>query len=224
MINETSELPIVACWKINGVWSSNNSRCDKLKEVMHCHNCETFMQAGRNLLERAIPKHYQQEWTSLMAAQKAPEKLGTLSVIIFRISKELFALPTQLLVEVIPIQPVHSIPHRKNPVLRGLVNVHGEIQLCVSLHALLEVAPISTRHKTRQRMLVIAQQEEQWVFPVDEIQGIYRMYPNALKNAPVTVSKSNAAFTKGLFQWKEAVQVALLDDELILYQLNRSVQ
>ncbi len=225
MTTEILDIQPVDCWKTNGVWSPASQRCEKLKSVVHCRNCEIFMQAGRDLLERPMPENYRQEWTKVMATQKEQEKLGTISVIIFRIAKELFALPTRILAEIIAIQPMHSIPHRKNPILIGLVNVHGEIQLCVSLQVLLEVAaqPVSSYDKSQQRMIVIDHQDEQWVFPVDEIRGIYRMHPSTLKNAPVTVSKSNAAFTKGLFNWKEEY-VAFLDSELVLYRLNRSMQ
>ena len=36
-------------------------------------------------------------------------------------------------------RPVHRIPHRSNDVLIGLVNLRGQLQLCVSLHGLLGV-------------------------------------------------------------------------------------
>ena len=42
-------------------------------------------------------------------------------------------------------RPVHRVPHRSNSVLTGLVNLQGQVQLCISLHGLLGVtAPVSS--------------------------------------------------------------------------------
>jgi chemotaxis-related protein WspD len=35
--------------------------------------------------------------------------------------------------EIVGPRPVHSLPHRRNPALLGLVNVRGELVICVSL-------------------------------------------------------------------------------------------
>jgi chemotaxis-related protein WspD len=217
----------INCWKTTGVWGQEKPRCPKLTQVIHCRNCEVFTQAGRNLLERDLPTESMQEWTRVLAARKEEESIGTLAVVIFRLAREWLALPAAIFAEVIPLAPTHTIPQRRNPVLLGIVNVHGEIQLCVSLQALLgiETDPDQTQNHRRiyQRLMVINREAERWVFPVDEIHGIHRIHPHQLHNTPVTVSKSELAFTKGLFLWKDKY-VAFLDDEILLYKLNRSMQ
>ena len=45
-------------------------RCPRLDEVIHCRNCEVFTQAGRNLLERALPEEYKEEWGSVLVKKK----------------------------------------------------------------------------------------------------------------------------------------------------------
>ena len=89
----------------------------------------------------------------------------------------------------------------------------------------IETDPDQTQNHRRiyQRLMVINREAERWVFPVDEIHGIHRIHPHQLHNTPVTVSKSELAFTKGLFLWKDKY-VAFLDDEILLYKLNRSMQ
>ncbi len=225
-MSQPNEEPMENCWKRIGVWGQEQPRCLRLPKVIHCRNCEVFTRAGRNLLERPLPPNYETEWAQVFAEKKKEEVPGTLSVLIFCLAEQWFALPAQLLEEVITPQPIHSIPHRHNPVLIGLINVHGEIRLCVSLKDLLglaESAPVTGERKPYKRMIVINKQDHRLVFPVHEIHGIQRVHPQAFENVPVTVAKAKTTFTKQLFTW-EHTSVALLDDELLFYKLTRSVQ
>lgn len=215
------------CWKRIGVWGQDTPRCPELKRVIHCRNCEIFTQTGRNLLERALPQEYKDEWTQVLLEKKEEEFLGTLSVVIFRIQGEWLALPAQIFAEIIHPGPVHAVPHRKAQVLLGVINVHGEIQLCVSLQRLLgleeEGSGKEDDPERYERMMVVNKEGEQWVFPVDEIHGIHHVRPELFQNVPVTVAKAKSTFTKGIFKWDDNY-VAFLDDELLLYTLARSVQ
>jgi len=213
------------CWKKIGVFSKTASSCPKLKTFIHCRNCDVFTQAGRNLLDRDTPHAYMDDWAGILATKKEEEPPDTISVLIFRIGSEWLAFRTRLFAEVIDPEQFHSLPHRKNPILMGVVNVHGEIQLCISLKALLDIEDNDCGEKDRrvyQRMMVIHHHDDRWVFPVDEIFGIYRVYPNNFENVPVTIAKSSATFTKALFKWKDR-SVAFLDDELLLLTLARNV-
>ena len=58
---------------------------------------------------------------------------------IFRLGQEWLAFRTQTVAEVTLPRPVHRIPHRSNDVLIGLVNLRGQLQLCISLSGLLGV-------------------------------------------------------------------------------------
>ena len=62
-----------------------------------------------------------------------------ISVLIFRLGEEWLAFRTHTVAEVTLPRPVHRIPHRSNAVLSGMVNLQGQVQLCVSLHGLLGV-------------------------------------------------------------------------------------
>ena len=215
------------CWKRIGVWGREKPVCPKLKEVIHCRNCEVFTQAGRNLLERDLPEDYRNEWGRVLLEKKEEELAGTVSVVVFRVRGEWLALPAQLFAEVINASPVHSIPHCNSMSLLGVVNVHGDIQLCILLerHLGLQAEDVSKGegHKSYRHMMVMDKDGEQWVFPVDEVRGIHHVHPSSFQNVPVTVSKSRSAFTKGIFKCEDKY-VALLDDELLIYSLTRSVQ
>lgn len=216
------------CWKTIGVWGREHPRCELLNETIHCRNCEIFRRAGRKLLERELPPEYREEWTDVMSAKKDEDLPGTMSVVIFRIEEEWIALRTQLFDEIIDPDRLHShiLPHRKNPVLQGVINVHGDIQLCVSLKELLGIEDNVAKKKERRiykRMMVISSGGHKWVFPVNEIHGIHRIHPSMFQNVPVTVAKAQSSFTRNIFKWNDR-HVAFLDDELLLYSLTRSVQ
>ncbi len=202
-------------------------RCPRLEQVIHCRNCEVFTQAGRNLLERALPEEYKEEWGSVLVKKKGEEPAGAIAVVVFRVESEWMALPAGLFAEIIDDVSIHTLPHRKTPVLLGLVNVHGEIQLCVSLKHLMnleeETPEKGKAEKSKKRLMVAGKDGEQWVFPVNEIHGIHHFNPGLLQNVPVTIAKCKSTFTKGIFKWEEK-HVALLDDELLLYNLKRSLQ
>ena len=48
-------------------------------------------------------------------------------------------LATSFLAEVTHLRLVHRVPHRTSSVFRGLVNIRGQLQLCVSLHGVLGI-------------------------------------------------------------------------------------
>jgi len=215
------------CWKRIGVWGKEIPRCPELERVIHCRNCEVFTQAGRNLLERDLPDAYKDEWGQVLLEKKKEEPTGTFPVVIFRIETEWLALPARFFAEIIETVHIHTIPHRKKPVLKGVVNVHGEIQLCVSLGHLIGLEEEDQqKEKARgrhERMMVVSKEGEAWVFPVNEIHGIHHIHPGLFQNVPATVSKSKSSFTKRIFNWEDK-HVALLDHELLFYSLKRSVQ
>ena len=217
------------CWKRIGVWGKEQPRCPLLEEVIHCRNCDVFTRAGRHLLDQDLTSDYRSEWTDVMAAKKEEELFHTISVVLFRIETEWLSLRSQVFKEIINPERLHmhSIPHRKTPVLIGLINVNGEIHLCISLKELLgietDAAPRKDERKTYRRMMMMQGDNEVWVFPVNEIYGIHRVHPGTFQNVPVTVAKAQSTFTKGIFKWKKK-HVAFLDDELLLFSLARSVQ
>ena len=107
------------CWKRIGVWGNELPRCPKLEEVIHCRNCQVFTQAGRNLLERALPEAYKDEWGNILVKKKGEEPVGAIAVVVFRIASEWMALPAGLFAEIIEDVSIHTLPHRKNPYIVG---------------------------------------------------------------------------------------------------------
>lgn len=240
------------CWNQIGI--AGDRSCPELLSFIHCRNCPVYSIEGRRLLERNIPDGYMQEWATLLATTTVQATVSSsqggasngaasgnalpgvksIAVVIFRVQSEWLALPAHLFKEITPPSSIHTIPHRSNQILLGLVNIRGELQMCVSLAHLLalETAQLETAQSTtatgsivNPRMMVLEREGEEgdrlanrWVFPVEEIYGIQRFQLNELKPAPTNVAKSTNTYTKGLISWR-GTHVSLIDDELLFYTL-----
>ncbi|WP_026795393.1 MULTISPECIES: chemotaxis protein CheW [Planktothrix] len=236
IIPENSEPPTLNdCWNKIGVMGDRS--CGELKTVIHCRNCKVYSAAGRSLLEREAPPEYLQEWTDILSESSTQQtEVGegtlvratdTLSVIIFRLGNERLALPVNILQEVTPLYTIHTVPHRRNSVFLGLINIRGETLLCISIRDLLGLEPVTesvdlSNSINPQRMIVAGKNENKWVFPVDEVHGTYRFHLNEFKDAPVVISKASEAYTKGVVTW-QGKKINFLDSELLFYTLSHKV-
>lgn len=213
------------CWNLIG--SFGDGSCMELAEAILCRNCRLFSTAGRNLLEREPPEGYVEDWTELLGRRKAFQGATTTGAIIFRLGLEWLALPAGVFKQVAQIRTIHSLPHRSGPILKGLANVLGALRLCISLHDLLGVEKATDsdqrpERKTYARLAVIEKEGDCWVFPVDEVYGMYRLHPDELQSVPVTVARSAVSYTKGLFHCGDKI-VGFLDDTLLFYSLKRRI-
>jgi chemotaxis-related protein WspD len=214
------------CWNQIGVFGDGT--CPELAKVIHCRNCPIYAAGGRSLLEREPPADYLREWTQALAEVKDEDQAeDALSVLIFRLGREWLALPTHVCQEVAEMRPIHILPHRSGPVLLGLVNIRGQIRLCVSLRELLGLEPVddsgrTTNHKNPRCLVVIARDRDHWVLLVDEIYGVQRFHLSAVRDAPVTVAKAAPGLTQGVIAWQDK-GVGYLDDELLFLALRKEV-
>ncbi len=132
------------CWKQIGVWGSSD--CEKLAQVAHCHHCSVYTAAGSQLLQRATPVAYRAQQTQQISAVQQREDASALSsVLIFRLAQEWLALPAGLCQQILPPIAHHTLPHRSNATLLGIVNVRGQLLLKVSLLAVLGLNGASLR-------------------------------------------------------------------------------
>jgi chemotaxis-related protein WspD len=214
------------CWNRIGVFGDGT--CPELAKVIHCRNCPVYAAGGRSLLEREPPADYLREWTQALAEAKDEDQAeDTLSVLIFRLGREWLALPTHVCQEVAEMRPIHTLPHRSGPVLLGLVNIRGQIRLCVSLRELLGLEPAEdsgrpTSNKNPRCLVVIAGDSYHWVLLVDELHGIQRFHLSAVRDAPVTVAKAAPRLTKAVIDWQDKA-VGYLDDALLFLALRKEV-
>jgi chemotaxis-related protein WspD len=213
----TSLPTIDNCWDRIGIGGDRS--CPELSRHAHCRNCPVFGTAAQTFFDRPPPAGYQVEWAEILAGAEPELDNDHLSVVIFRLHGEWLALPTACLVEVtLPRRP-HRVPHRSNAVLVGLVNIRGQLHLCVSLHGVLGIEPAKAANEEdtagRQRLLVFEQHGERWVFAADEVLGVERIARAQLRRVPGTLANREHHFSQAVFPWGER-HVGLLDEERVL--------
>ena len=172
--------------------------CPRLADTGQCGNCPVFSAAGQRLFDREATPEYLDEWTRQLAAADSTTVAESVSVLLFRIGQEWLAIEARSVVEVIPLRPIHRVPHRTNGFLLGLANIRGELQLCVSLERVLgiEVPPTTetpvadSSTRSRPRMIVAEHQQHRWAFPVAEAEGVHRISAGEMENLPYTVERS----------------------------------
>lgn len=180
--------------------------------------------AASRLLGREPPEAYLEAWMrTLKQRLGGDERSNRFSVGLFRLGEELFAIPTENVVEVHPPAAVRSVPGRTGEVFRGLVSLRGEIHLCASLHALFRVDEGHGAQADDQRLLVVRKGGETWALIVDAVLDFERFDASELQNAQVTVTKSAVHFTNGVVQTPEG-PAARIDPGRLFEGLERSVQ
>lgn len=184
------------------------------------------------LLNRPPPLDYMQEWEAALGREKTENAaIPHGAIVIFRLGSEYLALSSMVIGQITTLRTVHRIPHSKNPVMQGVVNVNGRLRLFVSLEAMLEIGgkgrlgekPEATPGSTADTPMILFEYEgEVWTFAVTEVLGVFHCDLTNLKNVPVTVMKSSANYVKGVLNWKDR-PVGLLDEGLLAFSLRRSL-
>lgn len=224
----TQGLPLVTrdaeCWNQIGIGGDRS--CPELETYIHCRNCPVHARAARAFFDRPAPEGYLAEWTDLLALEKQAGDGDHVGVLIFRLHDEWLALAAKALAEVTDPRPVHRIPHRSNAILEGLVNIRGQLLLCVSLHGLLSIDPTAppSRGGTEAaeggresipKLVVMGQKAERWAFLADEVRSVHRIPHDDLRGLPSTLARAAHRYSRAVFTWRDR-SVGLLDDTLVL--------
>lgn len=225
--DSTTTAQVISCWNSIGVWGRERPRCPLLEQMIHCRNCEKYITAGRRALDRPLPQDYVQEWTRVLAQPRSFKDKTHLSLIIFRLGDEWFSLPVNYLEHVEMSRSIHSIPHGGAQLIKGLVNVAGEVKACYSLGKLLGIDK-SVLHESMQRtavyqgVVVLKKGKSSFVFPVTEIRELTRISLDQLKAIPATVPLVASGYLLGIFQYAD-LNIGHLDADLIIAGFERGV-
>ena len=188
---------------------------------------QNFSSAAAHLLDREIPPDYQRQWTEIVAAAPSNLETNLQSVVVFRIGPEWLALSSAVVQEVAEKSVVHRLPHRNAGILKGIVNIRGEILLCVALDVLLRLKHAggerSAGRLAEQRLLVCNLHGDRLAFLVDEVHGVHRYLARALREVPATLAKAEAKYTSGVLPWRANQSIGRLDDEHVFYALNKGL-
>jgi chemotaxis-related protein WspD len=206
--------------------------CPELPSHVHCRNCPVFSAAARSLLDVPAPVGSQQAATEHFARPAQVEAGHTvgadvLSVIVFRLRAEWYAMRAAVCLEIAAVRPIHSLPHRRDAAVLGVVNVRGGLLVCVSLAVILASAagpetPLTRRRAVIPRLLVARGAAGAVAFPVDEVDGMERFRVRDLKDVPATIAHAQQSYTEALMPLAER-SVGLLDERLLFDTVGRKL-
>jgi chemotaxis-related protein WspD len=215
------------CWNKIGV--RGDASCPELKQYGHCRNCPVFASAALSLLDRELPPGYAAEWQGYISMKRGGggKRGERQSAILFRLGTEWFSLPTAVVDEVAELRGVHTLPHRRGGMLLGLVNVQGELIVCVSLARMLGLedsfaGSIAREGRQPGRLLVVRSETGRIAFPVDEVERTQRYHPGDLKAVPATLARAATNYTKGILAWRDR-QVGCLDGQMVVAAMDRCI-
>lgn len=169
-----------SCWRVIGVQGGDQS-CERLIEVLHCRNCPIYAAAARELLNRESPEDEGAERP--VAALRANSGQTAL---VFRLGQQWLGLPPGLVAEVAGNPPVRRLAHRTDGRIEGVVNVRGELRLCVSLVELLGLGRRETGGD-RARLVLVEDESGPLAFRCDEVRGLLPYADEATEPPPDTL-------------------------------------
>ncbi|WP_417311939.1 chemotaxis protein CheW [Ectopseudomonas khazarica] len=206
------------CWNHIGVFG--DKRCERLERHIHCRNCEVYGAAAIALLDR-YGSSLERDADDYGQGE-AQEPIGEQrSLLIFRLGEQWLAIATRCLAEVMPVSPIHSLPHRKSTGLLGVTNVRGTLVACLSLSELLDLETDDSRQSGQRvipRMLILESGSGPLVVPVDEVSGIQKIPLARISNAKQDDKRTISRFTAGVLQWR-GQSITLLNDEQLLQNM-----
>jgi len=161
----------------------------------------------RDLLNRDIPPSFIEENTEKYSRQFDKEASEKHSYVVFKLGNLWLALDTKYLFQTFDEKYIHTIPHRSDGFLLGLVNVNGNLELAFDLKKIIDVGrgePIV------RRMLEVGNGKLKFVFSTDDIAGIVNVSTDKIEELPDEIARDS--FFKARF-FEHNTQVMIIDDE-----------
>ncbi|PAK14260.1 chemotaxis protein CheW [Burkholderia ubonensis] len=227
------------CW--NRIGTRGDGTCPRLAAHARCLNCPVFAQAAATLLDRPLSDadfaeaartaHEAHDAHNVPPDARADDANALQTALAFRIADEWLGLPVPALRQIDGPRPIHPLPHRRNGVVLGLVNVRGTLTIAASLGTLLGLDlglehDAAGRHASRHaqaRLLVVEHRGDTVALPVDEVEGVLRFAASALLPAPTTLAHAATMHTRGLLAWRDTT-LGLLDTDRVFDSLARSLR
>ncbi|NOX25662.1 MAG: hypothetical protein GXP59_06040 [Deltaproteobacteria bacterium] len=216
--------PPDGCWGRIGEKAPRDRRCERLSEMIRCRNCPVFIAAGRRLLNRPLSEEYQRQLTERYGLPIINAKTKAMKSFVFRVGHEWLGIHSALIREVVNMGPIHSIPHKSSRIFRGLVNIRGRLELCVSIGGILRIEADHREYsRSPERLIVVVKAGQSMVFPVSEVMGPVPYDKIDIKPLSPTISGSRAVYIKSVLSVPNR-DISLLDDALLFRILTRNLE
>ena len=164
-----------------------------------------------------MPDNYIDINTEAYRQSKSNEAQNLTSCVIFRKDNEWLALSSAILNEISERKSIHSLPHFSSKLIAGLVNIRGELEICIALENALSLKHHEVQsERISARMIVIVLDSGKYVIEADEVHGIFKVPADSIKQPPVTLSQDENNLISGVFDYDDR-HIGLLDSK----RLNR---
>lgn len=206
---------VFGCWRRIGVLGGDHS-CGVLADVLHCRNCEVLRNAARQLFERDAAFE-----EVAPPPEVANRNLPTRTALSLRLGGRWLGLPSSHVVEVTADRPVRRIAHRCRGQVEGVVNIRGELHLCVALAELLQLGRGEASGNGRL-VLVGKRGGSPLAFRCDQVGELMGYQPAQLEAHPDTLSPALQQCVVGMLA-HEQDRIAMLDGDALLLQLEQGL-
>jgi chemotaxis-related protein WspD len=220
----------IACWRTIGVWGNQKPRCEKLNELIHCRNCETFYAAAE--------ASFQNRSSGTAALEKSRELLerlhqqvqqGDLSIVPFRLGRFWFGIETAAVKMVAAECRIHTVPFRARPALLGLIPVNGEAVTCVCLSEIIGVRVNESPStvvcgSVFHRFLVLKMGDSRVAFKVDEVLDVARHFFDELIETKPEDKQLQGYSQYQLLIKDKNISVCILEEKVLLAAIARALE
>lgn len=219
---EIRDAELHGCWKSIGVAGGDKS-CPALSQHAHCRNCPTYAAAAMSLLDRAVSDGTAGAASSHYADAVQTERPKDRSALLFRLGAEWFALTTRVIDEVVAPRPIHTLPHRRSPVMLGIANIRGELLVSLSLGRLLGMNGDDGGAASRtRRFMILRSSFGRLAAMVDEVKIAHRYHDGEILPPPATLARSETSFTLGLLAI-DGRTVSVIEEARLMDALDRNI-
>jgi chemotaxis-related protein WspD len=153
----------------------------------------------RALLQRPLPPEEIEENTRIVSAETLEGDRLDASLLVVAVCSEWFAIDVSIALRVVPLAPIHRVPHRTDPRFLGLASVQADLLPVVSLERILGLERTDgAPPASERRMVVLGDGVGGWVVPVDCVEGIRRFDSSTFVPPPATVGQASDGVTDAL--------------------------
>jgi len=178
-------------------------------------------QGATRFFEKEAPKDYLQTWTQQISQEKKVVHGEDSGALLLKLGDEYLAWSVLSCLSVLPAHPVHAIPHRSHPVLKGLAAITGKLTPCFSLARLLGMEDTLPIHQ--QQLILMGEEDQVSGMLVEHIETYIRFHQDSIKILPSNLSQTGQSYSRGLLDWQGQC-VPLLDETLVMSGFERCMQ
>ena len=171
------------------------------------------------LLNRPIQDWVRREWADQLAEPEAVDPGPTRGFLRFAIGTDAWAIDLEHLLEVAESRPARRIPGRSAGALEGMVNIRGELGLCLSGRAVFGVSR-GDAPTGGERLLRLADGGAEWLLRVDAVSGVVRV-PVAQVLAPPV---GQIGLAMGVVYYRSGATYAVVDAAKLFEKLKEGLR